>query len=412
VGTGSEDSKASGKPSVAVLPFDNMSADPDQEFLADGIVEDVITELSRFRWLLVIARNSTFTYRGPGKHVREIGRELGVRYVVEGSVRRAGNRLRVSAQLIEAESGAHIWADRYDREVADIFDLQDEVTKAIVLAIEPELGAHERGLARRKPTASLTAWELYQRGITEYIQMDDSSHANAERLFSAAIEKDPDFALAYAGLARMHGMQLIFGRVANRKDTLDAGMKLANKAINLDSRCDDAYRSLGLLLTLSRRIEEAIGILNQGILLNPNSAPLHFNLAQAHLMGSNFDAAIAGAVTALRLSPNDPLAWLYRVVCGIALMFRDGAGDSVRAATELRRASSLGNAGWPTFFTLAVINVRLKQFQEAELQLRKATNLKPDLSLAFALDSLPIPKLPPAVEDATEMLVSLGLPRK
>lgn len=154
---------AAERPSIAVLPFANMSADQDQEFLADGIVEDVTTELSRFRSLMVIARNSTFAYKGASQDVRRIGKELGARYVVEGSVRRGGNRLRVTAQFIEASSGMQVWAGKWDRTLEDIFDLQDELTHAIVTAVEPELGAHERRLARARPTDSLTSWELCQR---------------------------------------------------------------------------------------------------------------------------------------------------------------------------------------------------------------------------------------------------------
>jgi TolB-like protein len=157
-------------PSIVILPFDNMSSDPEQEFLADGIVEDVTTELSRFRTLTVIAKNSAFSYKGTPKDVREIARELEVKYVVEGSVRRAGDRLRVTAQLIEAETGGHLWAERWDRTMADLFDVQDELTSAIVSGFEPELGAHERILSRKKPTGNLTAWELAQKGYSKFFE--------------------------------------------------------------------------------------------------------------------------------------------------------------------------------------------------------------------------------------------------
>ncbi|HCE72674.1 MAG TPA: guanylate cyclase, partial [Ruegeria sp.] len=190
-------------PAVVILPFDNMSADPEQDFLADGIVEDVTTELSRFRTLTVIARNSAFAYKGSHKDVRQIAEELGVRYVVEGSVRRAGDRLRATAQLIDARTGAHVWADRWDRTMADLFDLQDELTAAILSGVEPELGAHERNLARRKPTDSLTAWEMCQKGYSEFTRYTDEGYSQAHAYYTRAIAADPDFALPHALLARL-----------------------------------------------------------------------------------------------------------------------------------------------------------------------------------------------------------------
>jgi len=399
------------RPSVAVLPFDNMSAAADQEFLADGIVEDLITELSRFRWLLVIARNSTYAYKGSRKDIRQIGRELGVRYVVEGSVRRAGDRLRVTVQLVEAETGAHIWAERYDRVMDDIFALQDEVTGAVVSAIEPELGAHERGLARRKPTNSLTAWELYQRGVNEYLSMEETGHAKSIDYFQAAIDKDPDFALAHAGLARSLGIQLVLGNAPDRDAALASGMALAKTALDLDPRCDDAYRSLGLLLVLSRRVGDALETLNRGLALNPNSAALYLNRAQAYVMDRQFDAAIADARTAKRLNPYHPLVWIYHVVCAIALMCRNAEGDEDSALIELEAACAERNSGWPCFFNMAVLKARRGFEAEARELIRRALEAKPDLTLAVARSSLPLPHPPQGIWAAVDALVPLGLPR-
>ncbi|MFP6744498.1 MAG: hypothetical protein VCB77_04830, partial [Alphaproteobacteria bacterium] len=191
------------KPSLAVLPFTNMSGDPEQEFFSDGISEDVITELSRFRSLFVIARNSSFAFKGQSVNVGKIGRELGVAYVVEGSVRKAGNRVRITAQLVEATSGNHLWAERYDRDLDDIFAVQDEVTLAIVTTIEPALGSAERGRAQRKPTERLDAWESYHRGLWNMYRYAAQENAEAQTFFRRAIELDPNFAPAHEGLA--HG---------------------------------------------------------------------------------------------------------------------------------------------------------------------------------------------------------------
>jgi len=189
------------KPSVAVLPFANMTSDPEQEFLADGIAEDVITALSRYPSLFVIARNSSFTYKGRAVDVKQVGRELGVRYVLEGGLRKAGNRIRVTAQLVEAESGKHVWAERYDRDLADIFALQDEITEAVTIAVAPAIADAEQHRALRKPPGSLDAWAAYQRGLWHLSKASAEDNALAEKFFQRAIDLDPIFAGGYKGLA-------------------------------------------------------------------------------------------------------------------------------------------------------------------------------------------------------------------
>ncbi len=186
------------KPSIAVLPFENMSGDPEQEYFADGITEDIITALSKFRWFFVTARNSTFTYKGSAVDIKQVGRELGVRYVLEGSVRKGGSRIRITAQLIEAESGNHIWAERYDRELDDIFELQDEITLTIAAAVEPELAGSERERALHKPTDNLQAWDLYRRGLAKIWQTSKGSMIEGSALMHQALAKDPNLGQAYA----------------------------------------------------------------------------------------------------------------------------------------------------------------------------------------------------------------------
>jgi len=202
------------KPSIAVLPF-NMSGDPEQDYFADGMVEDLITSLSRLRWLFVIARNSTFTYKGRAADVRQIGTELGVRYVLEGSLRRAGSQIRVTAQLIEAESGRHVWAERYDRTLADIFAVQDEITDTIAATLEPEISAIERERARRKPPGHLGAWELYQRGMWHLLRRNREDLTTAGSLFREATELDPTFATAHAAFAVSAFWQITHGFTEN-----------------------------------------------------------------------------------------------------------------------------------------------------------------------------------------------------
>ncbi|HEY8874270.1 MAG TPA: adenylate/guanylate cyclase domain-containing protein, partial [Stellaceae bacterium] len=200
------------KPSIAVLPFQNMSGDPEQEYFADGIAEDVITLLSKSRGLFVIARNSTFTYKGRAIDVKMVGRDLGVRYVLEGSVRKAANRVRVTAQLIEAASGGHLWAERYDRDLTDIFAVQDEITASVSAAILPTMDRSERERAARKPPESLDAWESYHRGLWHYSKIEPEENTRAITFFERAIELDPDFAAAYAAMSAAWTARAILGR--------------------------------------------------------------------------------------------------------------------------------------------------------------------------------------------------------
>jgi len=222
--------------SIAVLPFDNMLPDPADEFFADGLSEDIITGLSRIRWFLVIARNSTFTYKGRAVDVTQVGRELGVRYVLEGSVRKAGNRIRVTAQLIDAESGTHIWAERYDRQTEDIFDLQDEITATIVGAVEPELSEVERKRAATRQPDNLDAWECYQRGLDITWAYDSERMDEGIRLLERATELDPDFASAYGYLAYAYYESVIMGWSHDPAGFLEKGLAAGRAAIRSDAR--------------------------------------------------------------------------------------------------------------------------------------------------------------------------------
>jgi adenylate cyclase len=226
------------KPSLAVLPFNNMSDDPEQEYFSDGISEEIITELSRHRSLFVIARNSSFHYKGQAPNVQNVGRELGVRYIVEGSVRKAGNRVRITAQLVEARSGNHLWADRYDRNLHDIFAIQDEVTNAIVTAIEPTLGSAERSRAYRMPTERLDAWESYQRGLGSMYRFTAQENTEAQSFFRRSIELDPNFAPAHAGLAYAINLSVTLGFGADPASALVEARAAAERAVTLDG--DDA----------------------------------------------------------------------------------------------------------------------------------------------------------------------------
>ncbi len=224
------------RPSIAVLPFANMSGDPQQDYFSDGISEDIITELSRFRSLRVIARNSSFTYKTRPVRAQEVGRDLGVAYMVEGSVRQAGKRVRVTAQLVATETGEHLWAERYDRDLEDIFAVQDEITRAITAAVEPELATVERERSRRKSPGSLSAWDWYQRGLWHLYQDTKAGYAEALRHLERAIELHPDFAPAYAALSLVQGLDIIGGHKDASHASIDEAYRMARQAVTLDDR--------------------------------------------------------------------------------------------------------------------------------------------------------------------------------
>jgi adenylate cyclase len=239
------------KPSVAVLPFTNMSADPEQEFLADGIAEDVITALSHYPSLFVIARNSSFTYKGRPVDVNTVGRELGVRYILEGSLRKSGNRIRVTAQLVEAETGRHVWAERYDRDLADIFDVQDEITEAVTIAIAPAIADAEQQRALRKRPESLDAWAAFQRGVWHLGKFTADDNLVAQRLFQRAIDVDPTFTGGYSGLAVAQLYAVITFGTRSLLDVQKNVEALARQAVALDSADPVARSGLGITMLMS-----------------------------------------------------------------------------------------------------------------------------------------------------------------
>jgi adenylate cyclase len=279
-----------------VLPFANMSNDPDQEFFADGIAEDVITALSRYPSLFVIARNSCFTYKGRAVDVKQVGRELGVRYVLEGSLRKSGNRIRVTAQLVEAETGNHLWAERYDRDLADIFVVQDEITEAVTIAIAPAIDEAERQRALRKSPDSLDAWAAYQRGLWHLSRNNAGDDVAAEEFFRQAIDLDPYFAGGYTGLAFAQG------RVAHRRglsDSRDSRAALARRAVVLDGNDAEARTCLAFMLLQQGDYEGALTEVDGALAISPN-------LASAYgVLGSvlNWSGKRAEARQAIAIAP-------------------------------------------------------------------------------------------------------------
>lgn len=295
------------KPSIAVLPFDNMSGDPEQGYFADGMVEEIITALSRTRWLFVIARNSSFTYKGRAVDIKQVGRELGVRYVLEGSVRKAASRVRITGQLIDATTGAHLWADRFDGGLEEVFDLQEEVARSVVGAIAPKLEQAEIERAKRKPTEHLDAYDYYLRGIASLHQLTRESTANALQLFYEAIELDPEFASAYGMAAFCAVIRKANGWMADREQETVETERLAPKAVDL-GRDDAVALSLG-----GEALAFVVGDYNSGAAFIDRALALNPNLATAWLFSGwvradlgDTEAALQRLATAIRMSPVDP----------------------------------------------------------------------------------------------------------
>jgi TolB-like protein len=295
------------KPSIAVLPFQNLSTDPEQEYFADGVVEDITMALSRFRWLFVIARNSSFTYKGRVVDVKQIGRELGVRYVLEGSVRKAGNRMRIAGQLIDAETRAHLWADRFEGALEDMFDLQDRVTASVVGAIAPMLQHEEIKRARRKPTENLDAYDYYLRGLASFHRWTKDANSEALLLFCKAIELDPDLASAYGMAAWCYMRRMANGWMIERAKESAEATRLARKAVHLGADDPVALCMGGFALAhVAHEFDDAANFMDRGLAVNPNLAQAWMLSAWLRVFRGEPDLALDHVAQAMRLSPLDP----------------------------------------------------------------------------------------------------------
>ncbi len=395
------------KPSIAVLPLDNMSGDAEQEYFADGITEDIITELSRFNSLFVIARNSTFTFKGQSLEIKEIGRRLGVRYVVEGSVRKAGKRLRITAQLIDAVTDAHLWAERYDRDLDDIFDVQDEVTQAIVTAIEPHLASTERERARRKPPENLGAWESYQRGLWHLYRHTADDSAEGQEAFRRAIELEPDFAAPHAALAFLLYYEVVGGLVGDPGDRLSRALAEARAAIAADEWDAFGHEVLGRILLLHGEHDASIAAHETSLALNPNYANAHYGLAFALCFTGQPEQAMRELDEAERLSPHDPLLWAFMVIKSFALTLLRRYDEALVWAKRGQQGPTL--TAW-AYFTEAVPLAHLGRDEEARQALERAFTIKPDLSTGYFEQVLRF-KDPAEMDHVMGGLYKAGLPR-
>jgi adenylate cyclase len=362
------------KPSLAVLPFTNMSSDPEQEFFGDGIAEDVITALSRYPSLFVIARNSSFTYKGRAVDVKQIGRELGVRYVLEGSLRKSGNRIRVTAQLVEAESGRHIWAERYDRDLAEIFAVQDEITEAVSIAIAPAIADAERHRAMRKPPGNLDAWAAYQRGLWHLGKVNADDTGLAKTLFHQAIDLDPSFAGGYSGLATV----LLVGSYGFQSGTLadaqSSAESLARRAVALDSTDAEARSCLSWALWRRGDCAGALAEAERALAMTPNLASAHGRLGATLIQSGRPQDGLAFLETCIRLDPRDPLLALRLNHVTIGLYY---SREYAAAAEAAKRAIRSYPDYLPSYRWLAAALGQTERGEEANEALQKAIAVSP-----------------------------------
>lgn len=381
--------KQDDRPSVAVLPFQNLSGDAEQEYFADGIVEDIITALARFRHLFVIARNSSFTYKGRAVDTKQVGRELNVRYVVEGSVRRAGERLRISAQLIDASTGAHLWADRFDGPLADVFDLQDQVASSIVGAITPKVEEAEIERAKSKPTESLDAYDYYLRGLAVFDRTATSRAAidEALQLFTQAIAHDPEFAIACARAARCYVTRKSNGWMVDRAKEVAEAMRLARRAVEL-GRDDAIALSFGgyVLGYIGGELEDCAACIDRALVLNANLAVAWGYSSWAKACLGEPDEAVEHAALAMRLSPLDPrlFAWQF---CTALAHFCGGRYDN---AVSWARMSLLSQPNYASAMrVIAASHALAGRLGKAQEMVARLRVLNPTLRLSNLADVLP-----------------------
>jgi adenylate cyclase len=371
------------KPSVAVLPFANMSGDSEQEYFSDGMAEDLITDLSKISSLFVIARNSSFTYKGKNIKVQQVGEELGVRYVLEGSVRKAGNRVRITAQLVDTKTGYHLWAERYDRNLDDIFELQDEVTQKIVAALKVELTQGEQENLERTPTDNLEAYDYFLRGESFLWRTTKEANAQARQMFKRAVELDPEFALAYAHLGLTYWLD--WGLLwSPDPDNLEQGFNLAQRALALDDGLSRGHIVLGISYLWKRQHEQAIAEARRAIQLNPNDADCYAWLGWILNFSGRPEESIELVKKALRLNPHDQFFYLF--LLGEAYSIANRHEEAIGA---LKRVLARNPEWMPCHSWLSVLYGKSGRNDEARNEVTEILRTTPGVSLEVFRQRLP-----------------------
>jgi adenylate cyclase len=374
-------SLASNKPSVAVLPFANLSGDREQDYLADGIVEDLITALSKFRWLLVIARNSSFAYQGRSVDVRQIARDLGVRYLVEGSIRKSANRIRITAQLLEAETGAHLWADKFDRNLSDVFEIQDEITDKISSSLAPELTAAEISRAQHQQRRDLNAWDAYLRALPLMREHTEAANARAVALLSKATELSPDFAAAFARLSACRTQAAYYGWKGQGTDHVAEAINLARRAQALDPEEPLAYDALGSAFQVLGENEKAAAAARRALALSQTCTAAYGTLIYSLSMLGRAEEALQVFASSEQTSPRDPDRSSRMMGLACAYFIAGRYDDAIAAVTEY----SAARPNWyGAYVVLAAASALTGRTDEAQTAVRRLLQLMPHFSIDAA----------------------------
>jgi len=395
------------KPSIAVLPFANMSNDPEQEYFADGIAEDIITALSHIKQWLVVARNSSFAYKGRNVDIREAAKQLGVRYVLEGSVRKGGNTLRITGQLIEADTGTHMWAGKFDGDLDDVFSLQDKITESVVGAIEPSLRMAEIERSKRKPPENMGAYDLYLRSLPHVYAMRPDDNEQALNLLHEAIELDPKYAPALAYLAWAYEQRLVRGWGAYGEDDAGLAVALARRAIEADR--DDAHvmAAAGFVLVMvARDYERGLQATERAHELNPNLAFVSLLVGVSQLFGGDPAEALVHFEDAIRVSPSDPGAFFFYSVAAMGHLFC-GRPDE---AYELAKKSARMYPDWDTtYWAMVPALTQLGRVEEARSAVSKLRELSPAVTVSRLRELLSY-RDPEALDMILDGMTIAGLP--
>ena len=390
------------KPSLAVLPFTNMSSDPEQEYFSDGLTEDLITDLSRLSGLFVIARHSTFTYKGTAVKVQEVSRDLGVQYVLEGSVRKAGERVRITAQLIEAPTGHHLWAERYDRPLQDIFALQDELVQKIVTTLKLQLTLWEQGHLVRKTTTNLEAYDYYLRGVECFYRSTQETTAQARQLYEQALALDPQYAAAYARLGGTYARGWVL-QWDQDPQALEQAFALTQKAVALDDSLPLAYGVLSAVLVWQKHHDQAIAAAERAVALDPNDAEGYARLGDILNLAGRPEEAIVMVEKAMRLNPRSPVLYSFYLGHAYCLTGRYEEALAVLKGVLPRNPDVLA-----AHLFLATIYSELGREAEARAEVAEVLRISPSYSLEVYRQRLPY-KDPAVLEHQLVALRKAGL---
>lgn len=375
----------SGKPTVAVLPFANLNNEPNEDYFADGITEDITTALSKHRWLLVAARNSAFSFRNTNDSIRTVGQKLDANYIVTGSVRKAGQRARISVQLVDADTEQCVWSERFDRDMVDIFELQDEITELVAGRIESELGISEQRKAEQRPRKNLGAWDLYQLASAEFYKFTPQSNGRCQDLLRKSIELDPDFAGAHSRLAYAIVLNMVYFDAAPETEAMDEALAAAKRAIELDDQDANSYFTIGRVYLARREYDLAIDALEYAVDLNPFLAVTYCGLGDSLAYEGRLDEAIEQFEMAIKLSPHDPFRWAFYSYRALAHLFREEFEDAVLWA---RKSVQTPNSQyWARAHLVAAVG-HLGDAEQAERATKDLLKVKPEFSVDFAKEHL------------------------